>query len=174
MAVRSGLVGATSGAALTALALQAIVPQIESFEGTRQRAYRDIVGVLTVCSGHTGPDVVVGKQYTTDECHALTLKDAEKAAKGVLAVSPHLIYHPMQLAAAISLSFNVGTGNYATSSVARNFNQGNFIAGCNSILLYNKAGGKFVQGLANRRAVEHTLCMSTLTSAGLKDVSAPI
>lgn len=157
-------------ASLMALVMGTSGSQIAQWEGTKYEAYRDIVGVLTVCTGHTGPDIVVGKVYSPAECKALTEKDAMTAAHGVLAVSPQLLFHPMQLAAAVSFSYNVGTGTYAKSSVAREFNRGNFTLACTALLKYTFAGGKYVQGLANRRAEEQKLCMSTLTVEGMKDV----
>ena len=48
-------------------------------EGVRQWAYLDPPGILTVCRGHTGPDVVRGKQYSLVECDALFSADMKKA-----------------------------------------------------------------------------------------------
>lgn len=164
------VIGAGAGATLLAVAMTAIVPQIQNFEGNRSVPYRDVGGVLTVCSGHTGPDVVVNKVYSPSQCAALTEVDARKAAAGVLKTSPQLQYHPMQLAAAISFSYNVGVGNYARSSVASNFNEGNFQAGCSALLKYVYADGKYNQGVANRRHQEYLICTSTLTPKGLTNV----
>lgn len=165
------VIGAGAGASLMAVVMTTIVPQIQGFEGNKPTAYRDIGGVLTVCSGHTGPDVVVGKVYSPAQCAALTQGDADKAAAGVLKVSPHLKYHPMQLAAAISFSYNVGVSDYAHSSVASNFNTGNFSAGCSALMKYVNAGGKYSEGLYNRRKAEYNICVSTLTPKGLNNVS---
>src|SRR5450830_1198405 len=41
------------------------------YEGRRLTPYRDPVGILTVCEGITGKDVVPGKTYTPAECDAL-------------------------------------------------------------------------------------------------------
>ena len=154
-----------------AIVMGSVVPAIQGFEGTRLQAYHDIGGILTVCSGHTGPDVVVNKVYTPNQCNTLTQQDAQKAASGVLRVSPQLIYHPMQLAAAISFSYNVGVGTYDHSSVAAAFNVGNFIGGCNDLLKYDNAGGKYSVGLHNRRVQEQSICLSTLTPKGLNNVA---
>lgn len=145
-------------------------PEIIQLEGQRNRAYRDIVNVLTVCAGHTGPDIVVDKVYSNEECKKITARDVEKAAVGVLKVSPHLIWHPMQLAATISFTFNIGVGAYSTSSVARLFNVGDFYGACNYMAKYKYAGGKESQGLINRRAREVEICLSTLTADGMKNV----
>lgn len=170
MATKHVIVGAGAGASLMAIVLQVAVPNIQGFEGTKLQAYHDVANILTVCTGHTGPDVVVGKVYTQDQCNALTNQDAEKAASGVLKVSPQLIYHPIVLASAVSFSYNVGVGTYDKSSVAANFNAGNLVAGCNAMLKYTFADGKYSQGLANRRKAENTICLSTLTPKGLTDV----
>lgn len=172
MATAHVAVGAGAGASLMAIVMTTIVPQIQTLEGTRSQAYRDIGGVLTVCSGHTGPDVVVGKVYNPSQCAALTSEDASKASVGVLKVSPQLIYHPLVLASAVSFSYNVGVTTYAKSSVASNFNSGNYVAGCSALLKYTLVDGKFNQGVANRRQQEYIICMASLTPKGLINVVA--
>ncbi len=164
------VLGAGAGGALLAIAVSTVAPQITQFEGTRNVPYHDIAGVLTVCTGHTGPDVTVRKVYTNTQCDELTDRDITKAAAGVLKVSPQLQYHPMQLAAAISFSYNVGVGTYAKSSVASNFNTGEFKTACSALLKYTYSDNKFSQGLANRRQVEYGICMSTLTAEGVTNV----
>lgn len=168
--VKKIAVGAGVGAALMAIVMGTVTPTLQDVEGTKYQAYKDIGGILTVCTGHTGPDVVVKKVYTPEECAALTTKDATTAAQGVLAVSPHLLYHPMQLAAMVSFSYNVGTGTYGKSSVAALANKGDFIGACNALLKYTYANGKYVPGLATRRTQEQTICLSTLTAEGVKNV----
>lgn len=158
--------GATAGAGLMAIALEIATPQITTFEGMRTRAYKDVVGVLTVCAGHTGKDIVANKTYTLEECNAMTEKDAKIHADGVLAVSPHLIYHPMQLAAATSFTYNVGVGAYAKSTVAKRFNAGDFQGACNYMLNYKYAGGRVWRGLEIRREQERKICLTSLTKEG--------
>lgn len=170
MSTKHVVVGAGAGASLMAIVMTTAVPNIQGFEGTHLAPYRDIAGVLTVCTGHTGPDVVVGKVYTKEDCNSLTSTDAQKAAAGVLKVSPQLIYHPIVLASAVSFSYNVGVGTYDKSSVAADFNRGNFVAGCKDLLKYTYSDGKYVQGLANRRQQEYNICMSTLTPQGATNV----
>lgn len=159
-----------AGAAMIALALNISTPEITEFEGQKNKAYRDVIGVLTVCNGHTGPDIVVDKVYTDEECSRLTRKDAKEAADGVLSVSPHLVWHPMQLAAAISFTYNVGIGTYKKSTVAKLFNSGDFVGACNFLTRYKYAGGKVYPGLVRRRQREKEVCLSTLTPEGVKNV----
>ena len=44
-------------------------------EGTYLYAYKDPGGVLTVCTGHTGTDIVRGQRYSLEQCKALLEKD---------------------------------------------------------------------------------------------------
>lgn len=161
--------GATVGAgSLIALALTTAIPNIQELEGRRTTPYYDVVNTLTVCDGHTGPDIILGKTYSPDECNKLTLTDAKKFADGVLKVNPQLAFHPNQLAAMISFAYNIGVPAYQRSSVAVLFNKGDFVGACNFIVNYNKAGGRVIQGLVLRREKERELCLSTLTPDGMK------
>jgi lysozyme len=146
-----------------AAAIALAVPVIQRWEGHEDRPYKDIVGVLTVCYGHTGNDIVPDKTYDGVECTVLLENDIEKAAKGVLAVSPELADKPYILASAISFSYNVGVPTYKKSSVAKNFKVGNYAVGCGWMLKYTYAGGKHVPGLANRRQHEYEICMKGVT-----------
>lgn len=165
------IISAGAGASLVAIAAAVIAPNISQYEGNAPVAYRDIGGILTVCKGHTGSDIVVNKVYTPAECTAIQQADIDKVEGGVLKVSPQLKFHTMQLAATISFSYNIGVVAYSKSSVASDFNRGNFVAGCTDMLKYVYVQGKPVTGLYNRRKQEYTICMSTLTPEGLKDVA---
>lgn len=162
--------GAGAGAGLMAIVLSIANPQLDGLEGVRSRAYKDIGGVLTICRGHTGPDVVVGQVLNVEQCNKLDTKDLETAASAVLKYSPHLLWHPMQLAASISFTYNVGQDAYAKSSVRSNFDTGNFQAGCSAMLKYVLVNGQYSQGVNNRRHKEYDVCTSTLTPSGLANV----
>lgn len=142
-----------------AASIALIVPFIMQQEGHRSHVYKDVAGVLTVCAGHTGPDIVVKKVYTDQECNTLLTKDIQTSVDGVLKVSPQIEDKTNILASTISFSYNIGVGAYAHSSVARDFNAGNYAAGCKDILKYTYSGGKYVQGLMNRREAEYKICM---------------
>ncbi len=157
--------GPVFGTAVAAAVLIA-TPFVTQQEGTRHRAYPDIGSIMTVCSGHTGPDVVVNKVYSPKECEALTARDVDIAARGVLRYSPGLATRKYQLASAISFSYNVGVGTYERSSVRRAFDAGNYVHGCNDLLKYDIAGGKHSAGLHNRRVRERELCLTDLIPNG--------
>lgn len=142
-----------------AAAIALIVPTIQRWEGHEARPYKDMVGVLTVCYGHTGPDIRPKEVYTPKECTELLEKDIGKFAEGVVKITPKIEDNPYVLASAISFSYNVGLGNYKKSSVAKNFNKEDYALGCAYMMVYNRAGGKYVQGLQNRREDEFSICI---------------
>ncbi|WP_042348639.1 glycoside hydrolase family protein, partial [Escherichia coli] len=55
----------------------------DGLEGVRHNPYKDIVGVWTVCYGHTGKDIIPGKTYTEAECKALLNKDLATVARQI-------------------------------------------------------------------------------------------
>ena len=52
----------------------------DGLEGRRYVAYRDVVGVLTVCDGHTGADIISSKRYSDAECNALLKADLQSCS----------------------------------------------------------------------------------------------
>jgi len=151
---------AVGGGGMMALALALSTPTIEQWEGTRTYPYRDIAGIWTVCTGETR---VAMRRYTPAECETMLRRAVEdEFAPAVIAAVPGLKSRPYQLAATISLTYNIGTRGFARSTVARRFNAGNWKGGCDAFLMWVNAGGKRVQGLVNRRKAERELCLTGL------------
>jgi len=151
---------ATIGAA-AALIVTSFVAGWESGGVPRLKAYRDIVGVWTICDGET-LGVTPGMVETVEGCRARGEAALIRHAEPVLACTPALRGHPHQLSAAISLAYNIGTAAYCRSTVARRFNAGQWAAACEAFLAWNRAGGRVVQGLVNRRRAERALCLKEL------------
>ena len=59
----------------------------------------------------------------------------------------------------VSWIYNVGEGNARKSTLVKKVIAGDFIGACDELLKWNKAGGKVVKGLANRRIDERELCL---------------
>lgn len=91
----------------------------DGLEGREYVAYRDVVGVLTVCDGHTGSDIIPGKRYTDKECDALTQKDLTRIATQV---DPHIKVPTTetQRAAIYSFAYNVGASAAINSTLLKN------------------------------------------------------
>lgn len=135
-------------------------PLIAKWEGVRHYAYRDSVGVLTVCYGHTGPDVIDGKSYTDAECKALLDADMRVADKAVRACIPVPMLVHIE-AALVSLVFNVGPRAVCNSTIQRKALANDWPAACAGIDAWKYAGGRVFSGLVLRRADERKLCEGT-------------
>src|SRR5690606_5424093 len=145
------LVGACAAAIMT--------PLVAGWEGKRNDPYEDIVAVQTVCYGATR---VPMRRYSDAECDEMLADALGDFAAAVLARNPELRQRPHLLAAATSLAYNIGEAGYRRSSAARRFSQGRWREGCDAILLWNRAGGKVVRGLVNRRRAERAICLQGL------------
>ena len=134
------------------------VGTITQFEGVRTTAYRDSVGIPTVCIGET-KGVRMGQRFTLAECQAMLV---ERLGRDFAPAIEACVTRPMAddfYAAALSLSYNIGTGGFCRSSVVRHYNAGDRRAACNAFLLYDKAGGRVLAGLVKRRQAERALCL---------------
>lgn len=146
---------AIGGGIAAVLALAA--PLIAKWEGVRYAPYRDAGGVLTVCYGHTGPDVRAGKTYTKAECDDLLRADMIEANGYVNAC----ITSPMlsgQEAALTSAAYNIGPRVVCGSTLQRYANAGNWPAACAELSRWDKAAGRTYRGLTMRRTDERAMC----------------
>lgn len=130
------------------------------WEDTKTQPYRDIVGVWTVCTGETRVEM---KPYTPAQCRTF-LEGAIKGTygAGVLRCVPSIQTSPYQLGAAISVAYNVGVSAFCGSTMARQFNAGDWYSACRAFELWNKAGGVVITGLSNRRNDEMRACFTNL------------
>lgn len=151
MTPRQKLIAAI-GAAATAL----VVPLVAQYEGLVLRSYRDPVGILTACYGHTGADVEPGQTYTRQQCEGLLYNDLASHAKAL-----NCIQHPLtpgQRAAFLSFAYNVGERAFCSSTLARKANAGNMAGACAELSRWTYAGGRQLPGLVKRRAAERAMC----------------
>jgi len=148
-------------AVIGAGALALAAPFVAQWEGQRNDPYRDIVGVWTVCYGDTR-DVKPGQRQTDAQCQDRLYAQIADHAKPIVACVPQLKGKDYQLAASVSLAYNIGTGGFCKSTVAKRFRAGDLKGGCQAFYSWRFAGGKEVRGLANRRKQEIALCMKGL------------
>lgn len=80
-----------------------------------------MVGVWTVCYGHTGKDIMLDKKYTEAECRALLSKDLNAVARQINPYIQKPIPETMR-GALYSFAYNVGAGNFQTSTLLRKIN----------------------------------------------------
>ena len=145
----------------TALATALAIPA----EGLRRFAYYDPPGILTVCRGHTGPDVRPGVAYSLAQCDAWLTADMRNAINDVERCVPGL---PVPVLAAFAdATFNIGSKiacNTAASTAARMLLAGDFAGACRQLPRWNKArvlGASIaLPGLTTRRNNEMALCLT--------------
>lgn len=162
-AASKGAMGVMGVVGLASLAL-ASSPVIAQFEGRSLEAYYDIVGVPTICDGIT-LGVEIGDVATAVECDALLVKEIQRHANGLSACVKDHIELMIPDAAGISLlswTFNVGVGAACSSTLVRKLNAGDFIGACEQLPRWNRAGGKVIRGLSNRRGIERAMCLGAL------------
>jgi lysozyme len=138
-----------SGLGVVALATGAL---IQPWEGRELKAYKDIVGVWTICDGET-LNVKPGMVKTNAECDAMTARRVEKDFYIPLTKCiPGYTKAPVSLQASLlSAAYNVGTGAICKSTAAKYTAKGTYRAACDAITRFNRAGGKVIRGLKLRR-----------------------
>ena len=135
-------------------------------EGLRQYAYRDPVGLPTVCFGST-KGVKMGDFRTIPECKALLDKEMMDVINAVDRCQPGL---PTEVLAAFSdAAYNLGATiacDTSKSTAARFLRAKDYKSACGQLLRWDKArvAGVMVSlpGLTKRRALERDLCLSGL------------
>jgi lysozyme len=147
-----------AGVAFAAV-LAIATPFVVKWEGSESVGYADVIGIATACIGHTGPEVVVGKRYSDEECRQFFASDAGKAATQIDACI-HVPLRPNEVAAVLSLAFNAGGPTVCKSTMVRLINEGQPAATwCSEFSKWVYAGGRKIKGLVNRRADEMKLCL---------------
>lgn len=132
-------------------------------EGRLLVPYVDPVGVLTVCEGITGPEVIKGKRYSHAECDTLRDKHLAIAAAGVRRVIK-VPLNDWQRGALIDFTFNLGEPALAGSTMAKLFNAGDYVGGCSQLHRWVKGRVKgeliTLRGLVTRRNDEAEICLN--------------
>lgn len=133
-------------------------------EGIKLTPYYDPPGILTVCRGHTGPDVRLGQRYTLQQCDALLDTDMREAVATVERCVPGLP-EPV-LAAFGDAVYNMGpmiACNTTSSTAARMLKARDLAGACDQLLRWTKArvGGVMVDlpGLVKRRKAAREVCI---------------
>lgn len=138
-------------------------------EGMRTKPYYDSVGVLTVCEGITGPDVVAGRTYTLAECYSLRDKFIERMNVRLGACLTEPVSQEEWIAYG-HFSYNVGP-KWFCQNFAPMINAGDNRGACMRIERYVFADGRDCRikanncpGIVKRRAFERDMCLSGVDS----------
>ena len=142
-------------------AVAMVLPVVLLYEGTVHSTYKDPIGIVTVCAGHTGPELRMGQRYTKEQCETMLYGDLLKHADALSCIKTPLADN--QKAAFLSFAFNVGNGAFCKSTLARKANAGDLMGACAELSRWVIAGGRELPGLVKRRAAERQLCENGLT-----------
>ena len=138
---------------------------IKSFEGLRLDPYQVSADIWTIGYGHTR-GVQDGMSITEAQATAFLEQDIAGAATLVDAATADVPTGENQFAAMVSLCFNIGSGNFRTSSVLRRHRAADNAAAADAFLMWDKAhvDGELVEldGLRNRREAERTLYLTAM------------
>lgn len=130
------------------------------YEGYVPRVYKDPIGVLTACYGHTGPELKLGKTYTQAECLQLLTEDIYEAMQGV----EQCVRAPVtnnQKVAILDLFYNIGPTKGCGSALIRKLNAGApKEEWCPEFKKWVYAAGIKLPGLVKRRDEEYQFCMT--------------
>jgi lysozyme len=127
------------------------------------RAYRDIAGVATACDGIT-KGVKMGQVYTEAQCNAKLERELVVHAEGVMRCSPALVKddNDWRRIAAVDHGYQFGVAAWCGSTAHRLIEQGKIAEGCADLLRWNKAGGRFSNGVQRRSYRRMEYCRTGL------------
>lgn len=128
---------------------------IKKYEGFSARPYKCPAGVLTIGYGRTID--VRPYEITTEEAETVWLSKYVKTIADQILAIVNVELSNNQICALIDFVYNLGIGNFKSSTLLRKINQGDFSAAANELLRWNKAGGIVLKGLENRRIAERML-----------------
>lgn len=146
---------------------EASIDLITEFEGWVPKWYPDPAHgwkVPTCCYGHT--DAAGDPKYAATKDKVFTKEEGrvilQHDLRSVTAVVDHLVKVPInanQRGALASFTFNLGGGNFASSTLLKKLNAKDYAGAAAEFGRWNKAAGKVMAGLTRRRAAEAALFM---------------
>lgn len=141
---------------------------LERWEGNVLQVYADHLadGLPTFCAGRTDRSAVVGTKLTSDECREINKGTIIEYGSAVLACTNWEMLSSDRLIGLTIFAINVGKSGACKSQAVEAINAGRIAEGCNLMATtrdgkpnWSSAGGRYVQGLQNRRQAEKALCL---------------
>lgn len=110
----------------------------------------------TVGWGHTGPEVVEGYTVTLAKAEEDLSSDL-RTAEGYVNKLVKVKLTQNQFDALVSFVYNVGGGNFQSSTLLAKLNAGDYAGAAEQFKRWNKAKGEVLAGLVTRREEERVL-----------------
>jgi len=131
---------------------------IATWEGFRSTAYIPIPGDVPTIGFGTTTGVKMGD--TIDPVKALQRKIVDISKfEGALKQCVTAPLAQQEYDSYLSLAYNIGPTAFCNSTLVKKLNSQDYAGACKEILRWNRAGGKVVQGLSNRREAEYRPCI---------------
>lgn len=134
---------------------------VTDFEGCRLDAYKCPGDVWTSGVGHTvtaEPGQVLSHEQVAENLVS-DVADAERIVNRYVQVP----LSQGQFDALVSFTFNVGEGNFRSSTLLRKLNAGDYAGACHQLPRWVYSGGERLAGLKRRRLAERDLCLEGVT-----------
>lgn len=138
---------------------------IKQFEGCKLTAYPD-PGTggkpWTIGWGSTGPGIAKGLVWTQEQADKRLAEQVMEFAGGVDKLLGGAAVTPWQKGALVSLAYNIGLDDdsdtiaegLGDSTLLKKHKAADYDGAAAQFLVWNRAGGKVMQGLTNRRTAE--------------------
>ena len=140
-------------------ALEILIKLIKESEGCKLTSYKCPAGIWTIGYGQT-KGIKEGMTWTQNQADEDLVKTALEVLNRSIKYSPILATANMEKQAAIAdFIYNLGVGNYATSTLKKKVDVGDWMSAASEIKRWDKAAGKVLKGLTVRRAKEAALLL---------------
>jgi lysozyme len=155
---------------------EAGIQLIKSFEGCHNQPYKCPATLWTIGYGRVlYPDQARLKTderasyplkpehnrlWDADEIDALLEADLGRFSAGVRRYCPAAADRQCHHDALVSLAFNIGLGNLASSTLRMKYNREDYAGAADEFLKWRKANGVVLRGLERRREAERALFLS--------------
>lgn len=128
----------------------------KQFEGLELVPYKDIGGVWTNGYGNTHNVIPNGPAITVEQAES----DLQNNLQSSLNTINTLVKVPLtqnQTSALVDFVFNLGSGNFKSSTLLKLLNEGNYVGASGQFQYWNHDNGVVVAGLTRRRSAEETM-----------------
>lgn len=135
---------------------------IQSFEKLRLTPYDDGDGNMTIGWGHL---ILPSENFTTitqSQADDLFVSDLKQKAENAVNKYVDIAMSQNQFDALVSFCFNVGLGNFHSSTLLRMVNMKNFDAAANEFPKWDRSGGVEMDGLYDRRVAEQNIFKNSI------------
>jgi lysozyme len=127
-------------------------------EGYNNSTYIPIAGDKYTIGFGTTDGVKMGDTTTPVKALTRALQDVQKF-EGALKNCVKVPLHQYEYDAFLGLTYNIGSRAFCSSTLVKKLNAQDYNGACKEILRWDRAGGRVVQGLTNRRQKEYMQCI---------------